>query len=255
MDTFCPPAAMRLRVARAALALSLLAASAASMAGPAPVDPEGLRPYTATYSSRWNGIDLTGTRTLEALPNGHYQLRMEVSHLLMRIHESAEFTYNRGQIQPLHYRQQRDSFTGLRKLELNFDWQAAQAQSIRDSEQWQVPLRPGTFDRLSYQSDLCRALQASGGKPVHYAVIDKGRTKDYAFEQVGRERVRTAIGLFDTLKVQRQRKDPDRQTVFWVAPAHDCLLVRLQQLEDGSHYELILREATLGGTPLRGAAE
>ncbi len=240
----CRPVAM---TSAAKLGLALLLAPALAWTAP--------KPYAAIYSTHWNGLDLTGSRTLTAQPDGSYRLEMVASHWLMRIQESSDFRYEGPRLVPLRYAQHRDSLTGRRLLSNEFDWSRKLAVSKRDADSWQVPLSANTYDRLSYQAELCRAFEQSGGKPVHFDVIDKGKVKDYAFELVARERVRTAIGLFDTLKVQRVRKENDRQTIIWVAPTQDCLLVRLQQLEDGSRYELILREATVEGKSLQGEAE
>lgn len=243
MVTYFRPRAMR---------STLKLAAALLLAGSVQAGPQ---PYTAVYSTHWNGLDLTGSRTLTQQPDGSYQLSMTAAHWLMRIEESASFRYEGERLVPLHYQQHRDSFTSRQLLTNDFDWSTKVASSQRDDEHWQVPLTPTTFDRLSYQADLCRAFELSQGKVVHFDVIDKGRTRDYAFELVGKERVRTAIGLFDTLKIQRQRKDKERQTIIWVAPGPECLLVRLQQIEDGSRYELILRQATVAGKALSGQAE
>ncbi len=79
-----------------------------------------------------------------------------------------------------------------------------------------------------------------------YAVADNGRMRHFEFEIEGRETLSTPLGEIETLKVRRVRDYPRRDTIFWLAPEYDCLMVRMTQRErNGTRFELLIRELSV----------
>lgn len=127
-----------------------------------------------------------------------------------------------------------------------FDWNAARVKTAENGSDTEEPLAPGTQDRLSaiYQfmfappkGAIIQMPMTNGKKPV-----------EYVFERGKRERITTAAGSFNTIKLTRKRLNAsggDDGVELWLAPARNHLPVRIKVREDGALYEQDLLKADL----------
>ena len=72
----------------------------------------------------------------------------------------------------------------------------------------------------------------AGKTQLSYPLIHKGKEKTHKYNVIGTEMVETGMGNFEALVVQRQRSNPDRRTTFYVAPALDYLIVKINHREN-----------------------
>ena len=63
-------------------------------------------------------------------------------------------------------------------------------------------------------------------------MVDDDRVKTYRFAVIGRERIETAAGSFETLRVERV-DDPRKSYRYWLAPSRDYVPVKIEHLKDG----------------------
>ena len=143
-----------------------------------------------------------------------------------------------SRLRPLHYTYRR-SGRKPRRVEVFFDWAEGRAANHVGGGTWEMRIPEATLDKQSQLLVLMQDL-ASGKQPASYRVADGGRLKIYLFRYLGRQRISTALGDFDTLAVERTRADSTRKTTFWCAPALDYLPVRVEHREGDSH-KIILR--------------
>lgn len=108
---------------------------------------------------------------------------------------------------------------------LTFEWNDHRAASLRDGRTTYMTIEDGTFDKLAHQLALRRDL-ARGLTRMEYKVADRSKIETYAFEVVGKERLVTSVGTFDTVKVKKGT------TTLWTAPELDYLVVQIVQEED-----------------------
>ena len=141
-------------------------------------------------------------------------------------------------LRPLHYTYRR-SGRKPRRVEVFFDWAEGRAANRVGGETWEMRIPEATLDKQSQLLVLMQDL-ASGKQPASYRVADGGRLKIYLYHYLGRQRISTALGDFDTLAVERTRADSTRKTTFWCAPALDYLPVRVEHRE-GDDHRLVLR--------------
>ena len=139
----------------------------------------------------------------------------------------------------------------LKKTEnLTYNRKTGVANYDSKKKQRQVTLADGYLNRLTYQLQLQRDL-INGVSPLQYQVISRGRLKSYNFEVMGEEILDTPLGKINTTKVKRIRKDNDRETMLWLAPKWNYLLVQLWQREKGGgDYKIVLQQGTLNGDAL-----
>jgi uncharacterized protein DUF3108 len=223
-------------------------------------------PYEVSYTAKYNGMAVDAKRELKKTEQG-YRIVSSVKGMLGGMTEQEDFQIDsHGSIRTDHYLAKK-SFFGIKSTEeLVIDQEAGKASYTRKRKRKELLLKDGYLGPVSYQlqlrNDLKTNIESTDEKPasntfplknsLSYKVMSRGRIKDYQFEILGEEIVNTTLGEIPTLKVQRIRKDAKRQTIFWIAPAWNYLMVKISQQEKGGeHYEMLLDKASIDGNPIR----
>lgn len=209
-----------------------------------------IAPFSNEYRARAKGIPIVVTHELAAREDGTWQMRFharawvgsveEISHL--RIDEN-------GRVVPLHYTYARSGLGRNREAELTFDWEEKRVTNKVEDHSWRMDITENVQDKLSFQLQMQRDIVAGRDKLV-YHIADGGRLKEYGFEVVETETVKTPMGKVEAVKVKRSREDSSRVTYAWLAKEFDHLLVRLQQDEGGSSYTINIHKAHVDGTTI-----
>lgn len=93
-----------------------------------------------------------------------------------------------------------------------------------------APMRANGQDRISVHVAIMRALITGADIPP-YPIFDRGRWKSYRFAVVGRNRVETPAGAFDTIEVSYTDDADDERWSLHFAPALGFLPVALMLYE------------------------
>ena len=114
---------------------------------------------------------------------------------------------------------------GIRAAE--FDWTNNTLRLIEGDTNHTVALPKGSID----QACLPYAFAFAGGVPDDFTVhvTDGRRLAEYQYRILGRERIETVLGEFDTIHIEKVR-DPGskRSFEFWVAVEHHYLPVQIR---------------------------
>ena len=209
--------------------------------------------FTATYKAKYRGIGITATRSLETLADGSQKFTFSADSFIANLKETSQFHWNdNDHIIPEHYTYTRGGLGRDRKAVLNFDWSKNQVKNDVQGKPWNMSIPDLALDKLSYQLQL-RTDLINGKELGEYQIADGGKLKQYGFEVLGEEELKTPAGRFQVVKVKRLREqDDERQTVIWFAKNWDYMVVRLQQEEDDKSYEIDLVSATLNGKKVKG---
>jgi len=115
-----------------------------------------------------------------------------------------------------------------------FDWSAKTLTMRYKGAARTEPIPPNAQDRLSFI--LALSASPAGRKSIDLHVVDGRGVSRHLYEFNGRERLKTAAGEFDTLKVVRAR-DHERAE-FWLAAELGHLPVRILVVEkNGTRYD------------------
>lgn len=200
--------------------------------------------FSNQYLSSLLGFKVTVTHELKPLADGTLEMHFraeswfasidEVSHL--RIDEQT------SQVIPLHYRYKRRGAGRKRDAELTFNWDTKTVTNNVQDTTWKMGIVEHVQDKLSYQLQLQHDLY-NGKDNFSYQIADGGRLKEYAFEIVAEETLKTPLGEVATIKVKRSRDTDERITYAWLAKDHNYLLVRMEQEEKGDTYTINLNTA------------
>ncbi len=224
--------------------------------------------FRAVYDGDYNGLPVRaeGIRELQRVEDDRYLLTATARSFLATITEQTLFVWSSdGQLVPLEYQYHREGIGKNRHAILNFVWAKQRVRNDVESKPWYMDIPTGALDKLSYQLQMrqdliARYRDATTGSTtapfLKYQIADGGKLKDYQFEIQGDEWIETPIGHIDTVKLIRARQNSRRSTTFWLAKEWQFLLVRLQQSDSkGDGFELLLKEAEIGGKTVTGLSE
>ena len=204
--------------------------------------------YSASYTAKYNGIDIKANYSLEYLGNKLFVEKSEAKSLFGKITEEAEFLLNdTNEIVPQKYLYRRSLLGVSRKEDQIFHWGNNQVNYTKNGDSRLVPLPMGSLDMVTHKVQLRRDLKA-GNNVFSYLVMSRGKVKTYDYEVIKSEILMTALGPLNTTKVRRVvSKDKKRETVIWMATDWDYLIVKLVHSEKGESYQLDISNGQVGG--------
>ena len=167
-----------------------------------------------------------------------------------KIAEHSIFRLDQSVIQPQNYLYDRSGGKRLRTTKLEFDWEKKSITDAINGEVWDVKALTGMQDKLSYQLQLMLDLQA-GLTTFTYPVADDDILKEYRFTYQGEEKIQTALGEIDAVKLKRERAaDSKRKLTIWFAKSLRYLPVRIKQGKDDKEF-ITLEIKQTQGIPLQ----
>lgn len=224
------------------------AAAALACAGALAAEPR-LPELHLKYAVTWRGMGL-GSAVITLKPQGdadcyRYESLSEPSGLVRMFygkpHEISEFCVRGGRIVPRRFEfrsPKDDSFT------LEFD---AAAGKVRGGAKGERDLPANAQDRFAIQQAVRLWVlehhdSAPGAVTAEFAMVDDRRIRTYRFAITGRERVEVPAGRFDDAVLVQRVDDPKKTTKFWLAPSHDYMPVKVEQVKKGKvELRMVLR--------------
>ncbi len=221
----------------AASGLALVVAIPAAAGGGATL-PAPLAAFTAEYRVTNGSIDL-GNTTIELQPRSGgwlYRSVTEASGLLSlfvrgRAIDATHLVPHEGWLRPVRYRHEEPDADD--NVTVDFDWTTCTATATHAKGMREVALEPATVDGFSATLELVRALAAGRDQLEIPTIDDEGEPETLVFRRAGRERIEVPFGTFEAVRVERQRRDSDRETITWLVPALSWVALRIDQRDDG----------------------
>jgi hypothetical protein len=220
-------------------AIAFFSAVMNGAAAPAP------KTIAASYDVYMNGTHIAEMRETFEAREGEYRLVSE-SHavgLLALFYRRPIRFVSTGRLTPSGLQPQ--SFDGQRgdgesrRVRGAFDWQAGWLTIEHDGRTENLPLPPGTQDRLSVMYQFMFLAPAA---PGHLEIsMTNGRKLDqYRYAVQPRAEVETPLGRLASVHLVRQRREDENATEVWLSPEHWYLPVRMTIVEgSGTRYEQI----------------
>ncbi len=213
--------------------------------------PEFTAEYNATWSGGWFPINVDAKRSLSYLEDGTALLKFEADSAIAGLEEISIFRFAQNTIQPLQYRYLR---TGLFKepdRDQRFNWQQKQIINGENQKVFEGHWHDLVQDNLSYNIQASIDLK-QGKTQFTYPVFDRNKVKDFKFQMVGFESLKTKVGTLRTVKIEQvEKKKSKKKTYIWFATDYDYMLVRLKQKQkDGQTYQIDLTYADINGKTL-----
>ncbi|MSQ53619.1 MAG: DUF3108 domain-containing protein [Betaproteobacteria bacterium] len=146
-------------------------------------------------------------------------------------------TIEPGGLRPLEFRDQR----GDRRPEFaRFDWSKREVVEERDGRNETTPIKGPTQDRLSFLWSF--AFVPPKGREIVIDVADGRGVDRFRYSISGPEKLKTAAGEIDAVKLVKQREPgDDRGTEVWLSVRHHYAPVRILVVEkDGTRLDQIV---------------
>lgn len=214
-----------------------------------------LTPFTAVYSAALNGMPVGFDLTIELKPEGRdWRISLAAADKGIHYAESSVFRWHDCDATPLVYRYEFRGYGIDRKLWLDFDHQRGIATGINRRGPVTYDMPPEAADDLSLSfAARCRLL--AGEKQSTFRVATTTGLKDFTYRLEGSEQVKTRIGVLDTLRIVRVRKEGEkRRSTMWIAPSLQHMLVKVEHVERfGVRGMVVLKDLAWHPLPTAGA--
>jgi Protein of unknown function (DUF3108) len=207
--------------------------------GSAPAPPDaGIEPFSGHYVAEWKDITV-GTSDLklerEALPNRYHYLWTISARGIFRLVYSDDVTQQSwfgivdDHIRPDRYRAAEGSST----VSFDFDWNSGHARGSSEGKPVDLELKQGAQDLMSIQVEIMLDLK-NGNMPSVFHIIDKDQMKEFLYTREGPAKLRTPLGLLDTIIVASRRSATDSRVLrMWFAPSLGFVPIQAERTRDG----------------------
>jgi hypothetical protein len=223
-------------VAAASLAASPPSATSTDM--PAAAADSSPQPFAAHYVAEWRDISV-GTSDLQLERDSqpgqyHYKWTIRARGIFRLVYshdvtQQSWFSVVDNHVRPKRYRgEEGSSFVAF-----DFDWESGHARGSSEGKPVDIALKPGAQDLMSIQVEVMLDLK-NGDMPPRYHIIDKDQMKDFLYTREGAAKLRTAIGMLDTVVVASRRSPTDSRVLrMWFAPSLGYIPVQAERTRDG----------------------
>ena len=217
--------------------LGALLAISVAMPATACADADPLAPFSAHYTAEWKTISVgTSDIALKAgsAPGQYVYTWTMTARGIFRIVYSNDviqkswLSVENQHVRPDKYRAEQ----GDSSLEINFDWANGHARGMAETKPVDLKLSEGTQDVMSIQIEVMLDLK-NGDLPKAFRILDKDEIKDFTYTMEGPARIRTALGMLDTVVVASQRTGNNRVLRMWFAPSLGYVPVQAERSRDG----------------------
>jgi len=210
-------------------------------------------PFEASYSLSLMGTQFASMRrSFTRLPGGEYFYLSETNTIGLasllykdRIVEQSTWQLDNGKIKPVQYSYDRSGGKKLRKVTIEFDWNTGTISTSVNGDAWHMPVRDNIMDKLLYQLAIMHDL-LQGKKNIDYVIADGGKIKTYHFEFLGEEQLKTPLGEFMTLKLERHKPNTRNKTTLWCAQILNYLPVKVENIEKNGRKTTAIIESVTG---------
>jgi hypothetical protein len=222
-------AARRLRGWAARAALAAWCAGLAAGAG-----ADELKPFTASYTWTWHGMNVAVTTVRLEQHGDTWQYSSQsaargIGRMLSLAPKTVSVLKIAGaDVQPLNYQGDDGSGSSKRTVNVTYDWEHQRVTGVYEDTPVDLALTPGVQDDSSIQIALMAAL-LHGRTPDHFTVLDKNAVRAYQYRREGEATLKTPVGDVATVIYSSAHANSPRVNRYWCAPSRGFVPLRVQQ--------------------------
>lgn len=199
-----------------------------------------MSPFQADYQFSYNGKDMgSATRSLTKSGNNWNYVFNAKAGAIASATETSRFSLNGTQIMSNSFSRSSKILVHNNTMSIKFNPSAKTINTKKDSKAYAFAWKAGVLDELNAELQLREDLKA-GGLKSSYPIADAKEVEARKFIKQGTEKIKTAYGTFDTIKVVMKHDKPNRDTIFWLAPKLDYAPVKVSHQDGKTSYGLLL---------------
>lgn len=212
--------------------------------GPAIYKPKA---YTATYVVFRNGSALgNATVRLSAIGNGRWELTSNTTGTGIaaiagvQIDERSVLRWNEGRPETIDYSFNQKAGWKNKHRSITVDAQGKRVDSQDKEKSYVLKYEAGVLDRHAVTVAVMQDLSEGKRGDLLYPVADRDELHTHLYRVIGNEKMQTAMGLMNSVKVQRIRETSNgRVTTLWLGADRQFVPLRIEQKEaDGDTIEM-----------------
>ena len=199
-----------------------------------------MSPFQASYQFSYNGKNMgSATRTLSKSGNNWSYVFAAKAGAIASATETSRFSLSGNNIISNSFSRSSKILVHNNTMSINFNPNTKTISTKKDDKARSFAWKAGVLDELNAELQLREDLKTSGLKPS-YAIADAKEIEARRFVKQGSEKVKTSYGTFDTIKVVMYHDQPNRDTIFWLAPKLDYAPVKVSHQDGKTSYGLLL---------------
>jgi len=216
----------------------------------APASTSRPKAYTATYSVFRNGKDLgVATVRFSDAGNGRWELN---THTVgtgiaaiagVEVDEDSILRWNDGKPETVDYNFAQKAGWKNKKRSVRVNAQAKQIDSQDNDKFYTLRYQVGVLDRHAVTIAVMQDLLQGKRGDLSYSVADRDELQTQLYRVIGYEKMGSALGPVNTVKVQRIRETSNgKTTTLWLGADRQFVPVRIEQKEsDGDVIEMQIK--------------
>jgi hypothetical protein len=201
--------------------------------------------FEANYSVAKGSMTLGNLHTSLKVSGGRYSYHKYtkatgLAALLtgIKITENTDGTISGNNIRPSSYlfNKKQRSKSKIDKVQFSGN----SASGSYKGKPYKLSIAGNIQDRASLELVLARDI-ALNKSQLSYPVLERGEKKQYTFQKLGNENIKTPAGTFNTVKVKVIRSGTKRETIFWMAKELDYMPVKVRHREKNNVITTIIK--------------
>lgn len=217
--------------------IKCMATTLAMLASVQVAESAEMTPFSATYVLNIDGKTGKATRTLTQLGNHfNYEVSARIA-AVATANQSASFTLSSGQVVPMHASSSYKAF-GIGHTH-SIKYQGNQILSTYKGKTIELVSQQQAYDDLSLEMQIRQELlnnKFSGS----YWLVKKTTIEQTRFKKAGNVKIKTPVGVYETVRIDRIHDDHSRATSFYLAPSLNYLPIKVSQTNDGKTISMVL---------------
>ena len=195
--------------------------------------------FTANYVVFRNGNDLgAATIKLTDIGSGRWELS---THTIgtgiaaiagVEINERSLVRWNEGKLETVDYSFSQKAGWKDKQRRVTVNAKNKTIVSEDKDKTYNLKYQPGVLDRHAITIAIMQDLSQGRSGDLTYLVADREELNAQLFRVVGREKMKTALGMLNAVKVQRIRENANgKTTTLWLASDRQFIPLRIEQTE------------------------
>ena len=195
--------------------------------------------FTADYVVFRNGKNLgTANIKFSDIGNGRWELR---THTIgtgiaaiagVEIHERSLIRWNEGKPETIDYGFSQKTGWKDKQRSITVNAQNNTIASQDKEKTYSLKYQPGVLDRHAITIAIMQDLSQGKRGDLIYPVADRDELNTQLYRLIGNEKMQTALGILNAVKVQRIRENANgKTTTLWLASDKQFIPLRIEQIE------------------------
>ncbi len=195
--------------------------------------------FTANYVVFRNGKDLgTATIKFNDVGNGRWELTTKTigtgiaAIAGVEINERSLIRWNEGKPETIDYSFKQKAGWKDKQRSISVNAQNKTIVSQDKDKTYSLKYQPGVLDRHAITVAIMQDLLQGKSGDLVYPVADREQLNNQLYRLMGKEKMDTTLGSFNSVKVERIRENANgKTTTLWLAVNKQFLPLRIEQTE------------------------